>query len=340
MNDATSLAEDRLRDRLDERASVLTVVTPPLDVITRRARARQRRHTTVVAAVMVMLLAGGVAFVVGHAGGTGLSTRVPRSGESTTLPPNVDPDVTHVVLDGFATIYYVDEPSHSASTPDYVEYQWTQAATHRNLQLSFYPASKRFEVGSSAAGTMPGGGRPVPIRGTTGALTDEGASRYRVDWSEAGRDWEADGGGYASVQAFLDTVASIHRTDRATWLASLPAGTVSVSARPGAVDALLAGVPVPGSVDVAALRTAPRSASAYDLAFDVYGQVECGWIAQLDAHRGSPDGQKAALALGTIKRWPGMRTLDAQGGAGEVFRTTAKSAVEGDTQGYRSALGC
>jgi hypothetical protein len=337
MNDNT-LAEDRLRRELDARASVLTVDAPPVADIAHRARSQRRRHRAGVALLTTAVIAAGTAVVVTHTGGD-VATKVPPSGEPTTLPPGADPDVTHVVLDGWKATYYIDDPSHSA-TPDYVEYQWQQTAERRDLQLSFYAPNTRFTSGTISGGTTPDGGEPVPLRGTTAYLIDEGASRYRVDWSESGRDWEADGTGYANPQAFLDVVASIHRPDHATWLASLPAGTVDVEHRPAAVDALLAGVPVPSSVDVTGLRTASRASSAYDLAFDVYGQVECGWIAQLDAHRGTPAGQQAGAALGTVAQWPGMRTLDTGGGAGGVLRTTAAQALAGHTDGYREALGC
>jgi hypothetical protein len=336
MND-TLPAEDQLRRQLGERASVLTVDAPPVADIARRARSQRRRHRAGVALLTTAVVATGTAVVVTHGGG-GVSTKVPPAAAPTS-PPGAAPDPTHVVLEGWTSKYYIDEPSHS-SLPDYVEYQWQQAANQRDLQLSFYPAGKRLGTGAVSGGTTPDGGQSVPLRGTTAQLITEGGGRYRADWHEADRDWEADGSGYANAQAFLEVVASIHGADQATWMASLPAGTVDVNGRPAAVDALLHGVPVPSSVDIAALRAAPRAGSEYDLAFDVYGQVACGWIAQLDAHRGTPAGQQAAAALGTIKSWPGMSTLDMQGGAGQVFRDVTKTAVDGNTDGYREALGC
>ena len=289
-------------------------------------------------------LVAGTAFVLTHEGGRELSTGIgPRAGESSTTtasPTDVDPDVTHVVLDGWTSTYYLDEPSQDPSKPDYVEYQWQQG-TSRDLQLSFYPPGGRITGGTEVSGTLPGGYQRVAVRGTTGEIMSYGTGgRFRADWDEGGRSWEADGSGYADAQAFLDVLAAVHHTDHADWLASLPAGSVNAAHRPAAVDALLAGVPVPPGFDLAGLRTADRAATPYNLGFDVYGHVECGWIARLDTSRGTPAGQQAIDALRSVPQWPGMATLDAGGGAGDVFRTTATQAIAGHTDGYQSALGC
>jgi hypothetical protein len=327
-----TLTEDRLSHLMDRRAGLLEIDIPPETVIAGRARPRHRRHVALTAVAVTVVLAAVASLVLVH--------QVPRHVSTAGDPGTgaVDGDVTHVVLDGWTATYYIDDPAQGPSTPDYVEYQWT--APSRSLQLSFYPPDARGPA-DGTGDTLPGGFQRVAIRATTGRLLSYGSDgRFRADWDEGGRTWEADGSGFPSAQAFIETVASLHHTDQATWLAALPRGTVTAAQRPAAVDALLKGVPVPPGLDLTPERNADRMASPYNLAADVYGHVECAWISQLDTTRGTPAAQPAIQALGTVPGWPGMAALDAGGGYGSEVRDLATQAIAGPVSDYKAALGC
>jgi len=327
-----TLAEDRLSHLMDRRAGLLEIDTPPETVIAGRARAHHRRRVAVSALAVTVVLAAVASLVLVHPGARHVST----AGDPGTGA--VDGDVTHVVLDGWTTTYYIDYPDHGPSTPDYVEYQWT--APSHSLQLSFYPPDTRGSLDGTGA-TLPGGFQRVAIRATTGKLLSYGSDgRFRADWDEGGRTWEADGSGFPSAQAFIDTLTGLHHTDQAAWLATLPRGTVSAAQRPAAVDALLKGVPVPTGLDLSPERNANRTASPYDLAAEVYGHVECAWISQLDTTRGTAAAQPAIQALGTVPGWPGMAVLDAGGGYGSAARDLATQAIAGPVSDYKASLGC
>jgi len=329
-----TLTEERLGHLMDRRVGRLEIDTPPQAVIVGRARARQPRRVAVSAVAATLVVAAVLGLALAHRGTHQVSTA-----DDPTITAALDSDVTHVVLDGWTTTYYIDQPERSPGAPDYVEYQWTAASPSRSLQLSFYGPDDRGPIDGTGA-TLPDGYQRMAIRSTTGKLLTYGTDgRFRADWIEGGRTWEADGSGFASAHDFVDTLAGLHHTDRAAWQAALPPGTVDASQRPAAVDALLKGVPIPAGLDPTTERTANRLASPYDLAADVYGHVECAWITQLDAARGTTAAQPAIDALRTVPGWPGMTTLDAGGGYGQVARDEATQAIARPVTDCHTALG-
>jgi hypothetical protein len=96
----------------------------------------------------------------------------------------------------------------------YTEYQFTDG--ERTLQVSFYDLGSR--TGNSTNPTE------VQLRGTNGVTTDEGAPRYRVDWDEQGRTWEADGQPFTGMPDMLAVLEGLTVVDETAWKASLPDG--------------------------------------------------------------------------------------------------------------------
>src|SRR5262249_11556855 len=133
----------------------------------------------------------------------------------------------------------------------------------------------------------------VAVRGVTGSLLDYGNGRYRVDWVERGRTWEADGEPFAGKAAFLAALGTLHGATSEAWLATLPAGTVLPDQLDTVIDDVLRGVPIPDGFDVAALRAATAPSSKYNLVARVLGPLTCAWIDQATSRAGTPAGQRA-----------------------------------------------
>ena len=104
--------------------------------------------------------------------------------------------------------------SFVAIVDSYTEYHFVNG--DQTLQVSFYDQGSR--TGNETNPTE------VRLRGTDGVTTDEGAPRYRVDWDEQGRTWEADGSPFATVDDFLSVLEGLTVIDQSAWTAELPAG--------------------------------------------------------------------------------------------------------------------
>src|SRR5690606_27010268 len=104
--------------------------------------------------------------------------------------------------------------------------RWTSGA-HTSFAFS-HSDGRRFEValypsGARTPGSALRADERLTVRGRPAFATDEGPPRYRVDWDEAGRQWEADGAPFMSLDAFAATLDGLEVVDRATWDAWLPA---------------------------------------------------------------------------------------------------------------------
>jgi hypothetical protein len=140
---------------------------------------------------------------------------------------------------------------------------------------------------------------------------------------------------HMSTDRFLDVAASIGTVDVDTWLAALPESVVKAGDRPGAVQQMLADVPVPDGFDASSLETADVSArSRYQLGADVTGQVACAWVAQWNDGKASGDAavvDEAVTAMGTARDWDILREMDAEGDWPKTVWDVADAMAAGDT---------
>ena len=194
--------EDRVRATLRERAAGVEVRAARPEAVFERIRTRQlrRRTTRAVIAVTVVALIGFAAVV--RNGSTSVQTGHAAAPAGAPLG-----QPAFLALAGWhVNALFVLGP--------YTEYQFTDGA--RTLQVSFYDLGSR--EGNKTNPTE------VRLRGTTGVTTDEGAPRYRVDWNEQGRTWEADGAPFTSTDDFVSVLEGLTVIDEPAWKASLPAG--------------------------------------------------------------------------------------------------------------------
>lgn len=131
----------------------------------------------------------------------------------------------------------------------------------------------------------------------------------------------------------LDGVlSSIQSVDIASWVAALPARTVTPAQRPGAVAQILAGVPLPDGFDTASLGASPVYSDRYQLVAYVISAAVCGW---LDVWFTAKDNNEsigehaAAEALATSREWPALVEIAPEGGFADVMWEHA-DAVNGD----------
>ena len=307
------------------RVALLSIDVPSTTVIATRARRRERRHRGVVGTLIALMLLGTV--VVFRADGRDGVTTAAEPSADTALPAAL-PAVPQVVLDGWTATYFI---AHDG----YVEYQWQRDGAR--LQLSFYQSD-------DLAARMSGDQRAqVSVRGGAGSLLDYGNGRYRVDWVERGRTWEADGEPFASKAAFLAAIETVRGATSEEWLATLPAGTVLPDQLDTVIDDVLRGVPIPEGFDVAALRAATAPSSKYNLVARVLGSVTCAWIDQATSQGGTPAGQRASAALATARSWPALTEIQGQGGYADDVWEIADRVVSGDQAAVTNAaqaLGC
>jgi hypothetical protein len=91
----------------------------------------------------------------------------------------------------------------------------------RYFTLAIYP------TGSRTPGSALRADERLTVRGQPAFATDEGPPRYRLDWDEAGAQWEVDGTPFASLAAFAATMEGFAVVDRATWESWMPPEVVT-----------------------------------------------------------------------------------------------------------------
>jgi hypothetical protein len=87
----------------------------------------------------------------------------------------------------------------------------------RQFELNLYPPGDR------TPGSALRADEELTVRGQPAFATDEGSPRYRLDWDEAGLQWEVDGEPFSSQADFAATMEGFRVVDRATWDSWLPA---------------------------------------------------------------------------------------------------------------------
>jgi hypothetical protein len=137
------------------------------------------------------------------------------------------------------------------------------------------------------------------------------------------------------------------------WLAAMPPSVVLPAETTRAVDAMLAGIPLPDGFNADALKRDAAVRDRYQLGARVAGAVACGWIEQWTAARRAGDREAAAAAveaMQTSRRWPILREMQAEGEYPDLLWELA-DAMRDDSSipagrrmsvddGYEAALGC
>ena len=232
----------RITDSLEAWAAQVVVEPPPTWVVEAPLTAIRRRRPLrlalaglvplVAAAIIVYLLqpAGGSRLHVVSGGRPNLTgaTALTPGGEGAAPARLGDPAEVVLANPDWHLSYFLAapaNPSDGAAAAAHTEYQW-DSSSGGHVQLSFYPPSSRVATPAPtpSAGSSVGG--VVTVRGAQGTITDEGAPRWRIDWDEAGKQWEADGSPFASAKDFAAFVAQVQIVDEATWQAHMPPGIV------------------------------------------------------------------------------------------------------------------
>jgi hypothetical protein len=208
------MLEAEIRDALHELAGESRPSRPNPDDVARRAARQQHRSRVArvaggVALTAVVLVAAAAARSTSP---SSVQTGATGDGPATTAAPSLGP-VAMIALPGWRLTYVAVIPGDGGALP-YVEHQLTRDGA--TLQVSFYETGTR--VGNETNPTE------VTVRGARGVTTDEGAPRYRVDWDEQGRTWEADGSPFTSIEDMIATLEQIQIVDATSWSAELPSG--------------------------------------------------------------------------------------------------------------------
>jgi hypothetical protein len=156
------------------------------------------------------------------------------------------------------------------------------------------------------------------LDGRSVELFDYGRGQFRAVWASDNDAVEVvvdPAGSFDEVVALLEQLEPV---DVDTWLEAMPADIVRPDSRVLIVDDILTGVPVPESVDTAALRAGDGVGNRNQITAEVIGPVVCGWVdVWFD---GLENGDEAAVAsaeqaLSGAHEWPIL--VELYGDAGE-----------------------
>ena len=147
---------------------------------------------------------------------------------------------------------------------------------------------------------------------------------------------------------FDELLAATTRVDPRTWLAALPAGTVTPATAGRATAQALTGVPVPPGRTVSTLAIA--GVNDPDMFADgVIRRVVCGWLGEWGRAQQAGDAAaagRATAALSGSRSWPALKNMPTGGASPEVYfdlgDRVAGSARTGDKSPaeYFAELGC
>lgn len=217
--------EEQVRSALSQWAQAVPERSgDPADVL---VRARDRRRSRARRIVAVAALAVAAAVLVVAVVATRPTDRATPPADVTTEQGLGDPPT--VIYRGsepgweLARIeLQVDPPS-----PTHIEYE-LRHDDGRTMQLNLYPEGTRSETERLPESPT------VTVRGRPGVDTTYGGGRFRIDWNEAGKTWDVDGGSFDSLEALAAAVEGFEIVDAAGWQAWLPAEAASfVRTQPG-----------------------------------------------------------------------------------------------------------
>ena len=233
------------------------------------------------------------------------------------------------------------------------------ADREREIVLTWRPADTHDDYVEDRLADDTGPTWDVTIAGHEAILVQyDGTTDFTALWLDGRRSLELRGV-FETVEDYQAVAATLQGVDEETWLAALPESTVVPDERPAVVEEMLADVPVPQRLDLAALKSKPGIRDRYQLGAEVTGEIACAWIAQwLEANEAGNEGRarEAAEAMGTSRRWAILKEMQDEGGWSEVVWDYADAmASDGSVIGsseltmgremtidesYEAALGC
>lgn len=210
---------------------------------------------------------------------------------------------------------------------------WLPESQYTAPDIESLRQGARGREGSFGNPITPGPGEPRQLYDEVTAMGRKGVLSYTSEntrfslWlaPQDGMALRVDGwapNGEMTRERFMAIVDSLYRTDVDSWLAALPPRIVRPEDHEDEVDGMLAGLPVPESVDVEALRSEDLAMTRYHLGARVTSAVACGWLDQWAAavRRGdTAEAKEASDAMATSRDWPILREMEEQGGWSQVI---------------------
>ncbi|WP_354697604.1 hypothetical protein DSM112329_03239 [Paraconexibacter sp. AEG42_29] len=142
--------------------------------------------------------------------------------------------------------------------------------------------------------------------------------------------------GAAGMSAFKALLATLTAADTDTWLSAMPDSVVKAADRDGAVDQMLAGIPLPRGFTAADIPDEQLTKDRYQLGAHVTGAVACRWLKQWNDARQAGDVRTrdaAIAAMATAKDWPILREMTKEGDYPEAIVEYAAAMRSGTYHG-------
>jgi hypothetical protein len=172
---------------------------------------------------------------------------------------------------------------------------------------------------------------------------------YTALWRNGRYTMELTASGVSAAE-YRRVLASLQAVGVDKWLGAMPPSVVLPADSEQAIEDMLSGIPQPDGFE---LDPPSGVRERYQLGARVAGGVACAWIAQWVEARAAGDAaaaSEAVEAMGTSRRWPILREMNAEGDYPEVLWEYA-DAMRGSMpfpgatpewveNGYRSGLGC
>jgi hypothetical protein len=287
-----------------------------------RALAPRRRWRPVAGLLAPVAVAAGVALVVVLSGGQ--DREVPVSAGQ-ALHANGD-EAPRLLLGGGWKVTRVDESSAGTGEMTFVRDGLT-------LQLSWLPTRL---AGPAVGPAKEPGARLELESGTsdgdrTAVWRSKGSDVRTAVWHDGDTTFLARGPAMEGA-ALAGLVQGLRDVGVEEWIRAVPKRAVTPPEHREAVDEMLAGLPLPPGLDVAALRSSEATRDRYQLGAQVAGAVACGWIAAWSEAKAAGDDagvQRAVAALASSRDWAVLREMNAEGDYPEVVWQYA-DAVAGD----------
>jgi len=201
----------------------------------------------------------------------------------------------------------------SESTVDTGEMVFMSAAG--SIELFWKPADEHQSLvedraHDAAPWAMTIAGRPVSV-------FDEGGENGGIAalWLDGDHSFEIRTHSFREREAFRSTAETLGAVDQAAWLDALPATVVRPADRPAAVDAALAGLPVPEGLDRAGLAAAGTVGEPRHVAYEVTNALVCAWIQQwVDGTEAADVAavDEAVDAMASSRQWPVLVANDGE----------------------------
>jgi hypothetical protein len=134
------------------------------------------------------------------------------------------------------------------------------------------------------------------------------------------------------LAAFEERLGWLTRVDSQTWLDAMPPNVVKAADHDAAVREMLWGIPLPNDFTPALVPDAGLTTNRGQVGSAVYNTVACLWFRQWGEARRTGDRAKrgeAERAMGTVKQWPIIQQVEAEGGYPETILKLAASMPSG-----------